>query len=74
MVHIANPIYDVVFKYLMDDSRIAKLLISKITGLEIIDIHFQPQEHVAMPSLGKEDSEPDVLKNITVYRLDFQPE
>ena len=34
-MHIANPIYDVVFKYLMEDSKIAKLMISSITG-EII--------------------------------------
>ena len=71
MVHIANPIYDVVFKYLMEDSRIAKLLISKITGLKIIDLHFQPQEHVAMSNSEIVDSEIEVLKNITVYRLDF---
>ena len=35
-MHIANPIYDVVFKYLMEDSKIAKLMISSITG-EIIN-------------------------------------
>ena len=29
---IANPIYDVVFKYLMEDSKIAKLVISSIIG------------------------------------------
>ncbi len=29
-MQIANPIYDVVFKYLMEDAKIAKLLISSI--------------------------------------------
>ncbi|MBK9459483.1 MAG: hypothetical protein IPN94_08615 [Sphingobacteriales bacterium] len=35
-MHIANPIYDVVFKYLMDDSKIAKLIISTITTERLI--------------------------------------
>ena len=26
MIHIANPIYDSVFKYLMEDERIAKII------------------------------------------------
>ena len=30
MVNIANPIYDSVFKYLMEDERIAKTLISAL--------------------------------------------
>ena len=30
MVNIANPIYDTVFKYLMEDERIAKTLISAL--------------------------------------------
>jgi len=29
-IQIANPIYDVVFKYLMEDNKIAKLIISTI--------------------------------------------
>ncbi|MEZ4988613.1 MAG: hypothetical protein R2795_26935 [Saprospiraceae bacterium] len=35
-MEIANPIYDVVFKYLMEDNRVAKLFLSAITGLEIV--------------------------------------
>jgi hypothetical protein len=31
-MQIANPIYDVVFNYLMEDAKIAKLLISSIIG------------------------------------------
>ncbi len=31
---IANPIYDVVFKYLMDEGDIARRFISKILGVE----------------------------------------
>ena len=47
MVIIANPIYDVVFRYLMDDNKIAKLMISKIIGEEIVELDFQPTEHIS---------------------------
>jgi hypothetical protein len=43
-MHIANPIYDVVFKYLMEDAKVAKLLISSIIGEEIEELDFRPQE------------------------------
>jgi len=46
-MQIANPIYDVVFKYLMEDSKIAKLLISSIIKQEIEIIDFRPQEFIA---------------------------
>jgi len=62
-MQIANPIYDVVFKYLMEDSKVAKLLISSIIGMEIEDIDFKPQEFTTDL---KSDS-----GDLTVYRLDF---
>ncbi len=34
-VDVANPIYDVVFKYLMQNDRVARLLIGRITGLAV---------------------------------------
>ena len=36
MVNIANPIYDSVFKYLMEDERIAKTLISALLKKEVV--------------------------------------
>lgn len=45
MVEIANPIYDVVFKYLMRDEKVAKLLLSAIIGKEVVSIEFRPTEH-----------------------------
>ena len=60
-MHIANPIYDVVFKYLMSDSKIARLLISSIIAEEIIDIHFNPQERSTIIE----------SHSLTVYRMDF---
>ncbi len=58
---IANPIYDVVFKYLMKDKRVAKMLISKITGLTIDKLEFRTTESTTF--LEKQ--------SLTVYRLDF---
>lgn len=60
-MQIANPIYDAVFKYLMDDNRVAKMLISKIIGQEIVSLEFQPLEN-------RVDVE---HRSFTVYRLDF---
>ena len=34
-MYIANPIYDVVFKYMMEDGKVAKLSIPSIIGQEV---------------------------------------
>ncbi len=62
-MRIANPIYDVVFKYMMEDNKIAKLMISSIIGQEVLEIDFLPQERTA--KIEKKSS-------FTVYRLDFK--
>ena len=41
---IANPIYDVVFKYLLEDIDIARELLSVILNEEIITLEVNPQE------------------------------
>ncbi len=58
---IANPIYDTVFKYLMDDNKVAKIFLSAIIGEEIEELELRPTEY------------PDELDkpSVTVYRLDF---
>lgn len=72
---IANPIYDVVFKYLMEDSKVAKLLISSIIGMEIIDLTFRPQERIAeidqTPKKKRKKMMIGLDGTLTVYRLDF---
>jgi len=60
-MHIANPIYDVVFKYLMEDNAIAKMLISSIIEQEVLSLAFHPQENTL--ELAEQ--------SLTVYRLDF---
>lgn len=42
--HIANPIYDVVFRYLMEDNKVAKLVLSAILGVEVVELTFAPTE------------------------------
>jgi len=59
---IANPIYDVVFKYLLEDKKVAKLLLSAILEKEIIDLELKPQEYTRK----REDN------TLTVYRVDFK--
>ncbi|MDM8520867.1 hypothetical protein QUF64_12530 [Anaerolineales bacterium HSG6] len=63
-MHIANPIYDVVFKYLMEDNEIAKLIIGTIIEEEIVELEFLPQETtVYLETLDR--------RALTIYRLDF---
>jgi len=59
---IANPIYNTVFKFLMEDLSVAKRVISAIIGEEIIDLAIKPQEQTAF-------SDKYLL---TVFRLDFK--
>jgi hypothetical protein len=67
---IANPIYDVVFKYLMDDNKIAKLIISKIIGEDIESIDFLPKENIVKIEVPLENNT-KAKASFTVYRLDF---
>ena len=72
-MHIANPIYDVVFKFLMEDSKIAKLMISSIIGENIEKLTFLPQEFVSdleKPKTSQKSKRPR-KSSLTVYRLDF---
>ncbi len=43
-MRIANPIYDVVFKYLLDDEKVARLLLSALLGREVLELQFRPTE------------------------------
>lgn len=59
---LANPIYDTIFKYLLEDLELAKQLISKIIGEEIVEINTQARE--AATKLSKYE--------LTILRLDFK--
>ncbi|MEM8525188.1 MAG: hypothetical protein AAGG68_11110 [Bacteroidota bacterium] len=60
--HIANPLYDVVFRYMMEDNKVAKLFLSAIIGEQIEELIFSPTAHST--KIGEEVS-------ITVIRMDF---
>jgi len=60
---IANPIYDAAFKFLMEDTEIAKDLIGEIIGEEIIELELKPQEFTFQVKAA-------LL--ITAYRIDFK--
>jgi hypothetical protein len=59
---IANPIYDVVFKYLLEDAEIARELLSTILSVNIIELSIKPQETVVKDEAGE----------IKIFHLDFK--
>jgi hypothetical protein len=59
-MYIANPIYDVVFKYMMEDNKVAKLLISAIIGEKIEELTFSFQSHSY-----------DLKADLTLMHFDF---
>ena len=60
MVTVANPIYDVVFKYLMSDERIARTILSALLKMNIVRVEVRPHEYP--------DAQRDTL---SVFRIDF---
>jgi membrane-associated HD superfamily phosphohydrolase len=64
-MHIANPIYDVVFKYLLEDNKVAKLFLSAIIGEQITELEFSAQEQTVEVQPSRENVP------ITVIRFDF---
>lgn len=59
---LANPIYDTVFKYLMEDTEIARRFLGLIIGEEITAIEVRPQERTRKSK----------KYGITVMRFDFK--
>ena len=63
-MRIANPIYDVVFKYLLDDEKVARLVLSALIGMEVLEVQFRPTE------VQHEVPAPDGTQ-LLVLRMDF---
>ena len=79
-MHIANPIYDVAFKYLLEDNKVAKIFLSAIIGETIAELEFSAQENVVKVEVAetktKKTNEPHTRNTnetitLTVCRLDF---
>ena len=60
MTIIANPIYDVVFKYMMEDDRVAKLLLSALLQKEVLSLKMRRHEYTGMRQT-----------RISLFRIDF---
>ena len=61
---IANPIYDSVFKYLLEDLDISKGILSALLNENIIELSVKPQESISEASVNSQA--------FTIYRLDFK--
>ena len=60
MMTIANPIYDTVFKYLMEDERIARTILSALLKENIVKVEVRPHEYT--------NGQKEIL---SIFRIDF---
>ena len=59
---IINPLYDKAFKYLMENNKFAKKVLSVILDVEIEEVNLENQETVL----------PSETRRLTLFRLDFK--
>ena len=60
MIYVANPLYDAVFKYLMEDERIAKTILSALLQKVVVDVKIRRNEYT------------NINRNaISMFRIDF---
>ena len=57
---VANPIYDSVFKFLMEDERIAKTVLSALLKKDVVSVEMRRHEH---PNITRD--------KISMFRIDF---
>lgn len=57
---VANPIYDIVFKYLLEDERITKTILSALLKKEVITVETRRNEY---SNIGRD--------GLSVFRIDF---
>ena len=60
MITVVNPIYDCVFKFLMEDERIAKTLLSALLKKEVVSVEVRRHEHTN-----------STRNDISMFRIDF---
>jgi hypothetical protein len=74
-MNIANPIYDVVFKYLMEDLKVARIFLSVLIGKPIEQLDPLPRELSGDKDQekGEDESEEEQSSepSLSIYRLDF---
>ena len=57
---VANPIYDIVFKYLMEDERIARTILSALLKKDVVKVEVRPHEY-----------SDETRDSLSVFRIDF---
>ncbi len=57
---VANPIYDIVFKYLMEDERVARTILSALLKKDVVAVEVRPHEY-----------SDDNRDSLSVFRIDF---
>lgn len=60
MISIANPIYDTVFKYLMEDNRVARTILSALLKREVVELEMRKHEYTNTTT-----------DKISMFRIDF---
>ena len=60
MITVANPIYDIVFKYLLEDERIARTILSALLKKNVVAVETRRNEY---SNIGRD--------NLSVFRIDF---
>lgn len=60
ILSVANPIYDSVFKFLMEDERIAKTVLTALLKKEVVSVEMRRHEHANT-----------TRNDISMFRIDF---
>jgi len=68
---IPNPIYDVVFRYLMEDPESAMIVLSTLIDEKITYLRLEPQTHTKKNKSEAMITDPKSKKDIHLFHLDF---
>ena len=60
IISIANPIYDSVFKFLMEDERVAKTILSALLKKEVVEVDVRKHEYTN-----------GIKDKVSMFRIDF---
>ncbi len=61
LIYVANPLYDAVFKYLMEDERIAKTILTALLKKKVVDVKIRRNEYANVTR----------RESISMFRIDF---
>ena len=61
LIYVANPLYDAVFKYLMEDERIAKTILSALLKKRVVEVKIRRNEYTNLTHKS----------SISMFRIDF---